>query len=150
MLQDSESEDGEDGGSFVQNGTPGKDKENEEEKENITTQRNKKPHRIHQGLLDSDDSDTDGRLQAEGLESSRRSGLSKNELEEERPLKSGKKYRKHKPHKGDFEEETAKNAVGKSRRKKERRAESIKKLKKEKQPSTEVCILAENLRDFLN
>ncbi|XP_061305724.1 claspin [Pezoporus flaviventris] len=137
VLQDSESEDGEDGGSFVQNGTPGKDKENDEEKENITAQRNKKAHRTCQGLLDSDDSDTGDQLQAEGLESSRRSGLSENVLEEERPLKSGKKYRKRKPHKGDFEEETAKNAVGKSRRKKERRAESIKKLEKEKQPSTE-------------
>ncbi|XP_030899103.2 claspin [Melopsittacus undulatus] len=140
VLQDSESEDGEDGGSFVQNGTPGKDREDEEEKENIEAQRNKKPRRIRQGLLDSDDSDTGDRLQAEGLESRMRSGFSENELEEERPLKSGKKYRKHKPPKGDFEEETAKNAVGKSRRKKEkeRRAESIKKLKKEKQPSTEV------------
>ncbi|XP_062476715.1 claspin isoform X2 [Pezoporus occidentalis] len=134
VLQDSESEDGED----VQNGTPGKDKENEEEKENITAQRIKKPHRIRQGLLDSDDSDTGDRLQAEDLESSRRSGLSENVLEEDRPLKSGKKYRKRKPRKGDFEEETAKNAIGKSRRKKkERRAESIKKLEKEKQPSTE-------------
>uniref|UniRef100_A0A8B9ISA0 Claspin n=1 Tax=Amazona collaria TaxID=241587 RepID=A0A8B9ISA0_9PSIT len=139
VLQDSESEDGEDGGSFVQNGTPGKDKENEEQKENITAQRNKKPHRIHKGLLDSDDSDTGDQLQAEGLASGRRSGLSENELEEERPLKSVKKYRKHKQHRGDFEEETAKNTVGKSRRKKEKekRAESIKKLKKEKQPSTE-------------
>ncbi|XP_065553895.1 claspin isoform X3 [Lathamus discolor] len=137
VLQDSESEDGEDGGSFVQNGTPGKDRENEEEKENITALRNKKPHQIYQGLLDSDDSDTGDRLQAEGLESSRRSGLSENELEDERPLKSGKKYRKHKSYKGDFEEETAKNAVGKSRRKKEKRADSIRKLKKEKQPSTE-------------
>ncbi|KFQ42631.1 Claspin, partial [Nestor notabilis] len=137
VLQDSESEDGDDGGSFVQSGTPGKEKENGEEEENNTAQRKKKPHRIRQGLLDSEDSDTADQLQAESLETSR-SVLPENELEEERPLKSGKKFRKHKQLKGDFEEETTKNAVGKSRRKKEkeRRAESIKKLKKEKQPST--------------
>ncbi|XP_054658714.1 claspin [Grus americana] len=136
VLQESESEDGEDGGSFVQNDAPGGDKENEEEIENITAQRNKKPHRIRQGLLDSDDSDAGDQLQIENLEKSRKSGLPENELEDQRPLKSGKKYRKHKP---DFEKETAKNAVGKSRRRKEeRRIESIKQLKKEKKPRAEV------------
>ncbi|XP_074970739.1 claspin isoform X1 [Phalacrocorax aristotelis] len=137
VLQESESEDGEDGGSHVQNNTVGGDEENGEEKENITAQRNKKSHRIRRGLLDSDDSDAGDRLQIENLEMSRKSGSPENELEEERPLKSGKKYRKHKH---DFEEETAKKAVGKSRRRKEkeRRIESIKQLKKEKKPRAEV------------
>ncbi|XP_075029260.1 claspin isoform X2 [Calonectris borealis] len=137
VLQDSDSEDGEDAAFFAQNDTLGGDKENGEEKENITTQRNKKSHRIRQGLLDSDDSDTGDQLQIANLETSRKSGLPENELEEERPLKSGKKYRKHKL---DFEEETAKKAVGKSRRRKEkeRRIESLKQLKKEKKPRAEV------------
>ncbi|KFZ45334.1 Claspin, partial [Antrostomus carolinensis] len=137
VLEDSESEDGEDGGSVVHNDIPGGDEENGEEKENITAQRNKKPHRICQGLLDSDDSDTGDRLQAENLETSRKS---ENQLEEERPLKSGKKYRKRKQHKRDFEEETVKKAgEGKSRRRKEKERiiESIKELKKEK-PRAEV------------
>ncbi|XP_068273955.1 claspin [Nyctibius grandis] len=139
VLQDSESEDGEDGGSSVQNDTLGGDKENGEEKENVPVQRNKKSRRIRQGLLDSDDSDTGDRLQIENLETSRKPGLPENELEEERPLKSGKKYRQHKQHKHGFEEETAKKAVGKSRRRKEkeRRIESIKQLKKEKKPRAE-------------
>ncbi|KFW05198.1 Claspin, partial [Fulmarus glacialis] len=137
VLQESDSEDGEDAAFFVQNDTPGGDKENGEEKENITAQRNKKPHRIRQGLLDSDDSDTGDQLQIANLETSRKSGLPENELEEERPLKSGKKYRKHKL---DLEEETAKKAVGESRRRKEkeRRIESLKQLKKEKKPRAEV------------
>lgn len=149
VLQDSDSEDGEDGGSFVHNNIPGGDKENAEEKENITAQRNKKSHRIRQGLLDSDDSDTGDRLQIENLETSRKAGLPEEEFEEETPLKSGKKYRKHKH---DFEEESAKKAVGKSRRRKEkeRKIQSIKQLKKEKKPRAEVYILAENLRCFLN
>ncbi|PKU33767.1 hypothetical protein llap_15928 [Limosa lapponica baueri] len=140
VLQDSESEDGEGGGSFVQDDSPGGDKEKEEEKENVTAQRNKKPRRIRQDLLDSDDSDTDDHLEIENLETSRNSGLPENKLEEERPLKIGKKYRKHKQRKHDFEEETAKTAGGKSRRRKEkeRRFESIKQLKKEKKPRTEV------------
>ncbi|KFQ32898.1 Claspin, partial [Mesitornis unicolor] len=140
VLQDSESEDGEDDGSFVQNDALGGDKENEEEKENITAQRNKKSHRIRLGLLDSDDSDTGDRLQIENLETKRKAGLSENELEEERPLKSGKKFRKHKEHNGDSEEETAKRAVGKSRRRKEkeRRIELLKRLKKEKKPPAEI------------
>ncbi|XP_075378195.1 claspin isoform X3 [Mycteria americana] len=136
LLQESESEDGEDGGSFVQKDTLGGDKENGEEKESITAQRNKKSHRIRQGLLDSDDSDTGDQLQIGNLETSRKSGLPENDLEEERPLKSGKKYRKHKH---DSEGETAKKAVGKSRRRKEkeRRIESTKQLKKEKKPRAE-------------
>ncbi|XP_035746823.1 claspin [Egretta garzetta] len=135
VLQESESEDGEDGGSFVQNDTLGGDKENEEEKENVTAQRNKKSHRIRQGLLDSDDSDNGDRLQIENCETSRKSGSPEDELEEERPLKSGKKYRKHKH---DSEKETPKKAVGKSRGKeKERRIGSIKQLKKEKKPRAE-------------
>lgn len=152
VFQDSESEDGEDGGSFVQNDVLGGDNENGEEKENVTAQRNKKSHRIRQGLLDSDDSDAGDQLQVESLETSRKSGLLENEPQEERPLKPGKKYRKHKQHKEDFEEETAKKAVGKSRRRKEkeRRIESLKELKKEKKPKAEVYILAENLRCFLH
>ncbi|KAM6314009.1 claspin isoform 2-T2 [Podargus strigoides] len=140
VLQDSESEDGEDGGSFVQNDTLGGDKENGEEKETIAAPRNKKSHRIRQGLLDSDDSDTGDRLQIENLETSRKSDLPENEVEEERLLKSGKKYRKHKQHKHDFEEKTGKKAVVKSRRRKEkeRQIESIKQLKKEKKPRAEV------------
>ncbi|XP_042649842.1 claspin isoform X2 [Tyto alba] len=137
VLQDSESEDGEDGGSLVQNDAPGEDKENGEEKENITAQGNKKSHRIRQGLLDSDGSDTGDRLQIENLETSRKSGLPENESEEERPPKSRKKYRKHKQ---NFEEETEKKAVGKSRRRKEkeRKIQSIKQLKKEKKSRVEV------------
>ncbi|XP_065713449.1 claspin isoform X2 [Patagioenas fasciata] len=140
IFQDSESEDGEDGGSFVQNDVLRGDNENEEEKENITAQRNKKSHRIRQGLLDSDDSDAGDQLQVESLETSRKSGLMESEPQEERPLKPGKKYRKHKQHKEDFEEETAKKAIGKSRRRKEkeRRIESLKELKKEKKPRAEV------------
>uniref|UniRef100_A0A8C0BJ06 Claspin n=1 Tax=Buteo japonicus TaxID=224669 RepID=A0A8C0BJ06_9AVES len=137
VLQDSDSEDGEDGGSFVHNNILGGDKENGEEKENFTAQRNKKSHRIRQGLLDSDDSDTGDRLQIENLETSRKAGLPEEEFEEETPLKSGKKYRKHKH---DFEEESVKKAVGKSRRRKEkeRKIQSIKQLKKEKKPRAEV------------
>ncbi|KFV03049.1 Claspin, partial [Pterocles gutturalis] len=140
VLQDSESEDGEDGGSFVDDSTLGRHKENGEEKENTTDQRSKKSRGIRQGPLDSDDSDTGDQLQIENLETSRKSGLPEDELEEERPLKPGKKYRKHKPHKHDFEEETAKKSVGKSRRRKEkeRTIESIKQLKKGKKPGTEV------------
>ncbi|XP_021231169.1 claspin isoform X3 [Numida meleagris] len=134
VLQDSESEDGEDGDSSVQNAALGGDTENREEKE-VTAQRNKKS-RIRQGLLDSDDSDTGDRLQFENLDTSRKSVLSENELEEERPLKSGRKSRKHKH---NFEDEAAEKAAGKPRRRKERerRAESIKRLIKEKKPSTE-------------
>ncbi|XP_009701844.1 PREDICTED: claspin, partial [Cariama cristata] len=139
VLQDSESEDGEDGGFFVQNDTLGRDKGNGEEKENVTAQRNKKSHRIRQDLLGSDDSDVGDRLQIENLETSRKSDLPENELEEERPLKSGKKYRKHKQRKHDFEEQTAKKGVGRSgrRKEKERRIESIKQLKNQKKPRAE-------------
>ncbi|XP_062450355.1 claspin [Rhea pennata] len=137
LFQDSESEDEEDNsGSSKKNDTPGGVMENGEEKENITTQRSKKSHRVCQSLLDSDDSDTGDRQQIENFEMSKKSGLSENEFGEERPLKSGKKYKKHKR---DFEEETAKKSVGKSRRRKEkeRRTDSIKQLKKEKKPRAE-------------
>uniref|UniRef100_A0A8C3LV74 Claspin n=1 Tax=Chrysolophus pictus TaxID=9089 RepID=A0A8C3LV74_CHRPC len=135
VLQDSESEDGEDGDCSVPNDTLGGDTENGEEKE-VTAQRNKKS-RIRQGLLDSDDSDTGDNLQIENLDTSRMSVLSENELEKERPLKSGKKSRKHKH---SFEDEAAEKAVGKPRRRKERerRAETVKQLIKEKKPSSEV------------
>nr|ADA82606.1 claspin variant 1 [Gallus gallus]ADA82607.1 claspin variant 2 [Gallus gallus] len=135
VLQDSESEDGEDGDSSVHNDTLGGDTENGEEKEKVTAQRNKKS-RIRQGLLDSDDSDTGDHLQIENLDTSRKSVLSENEVEEGRPLKSGKKSRKHKH---SFEDEAAEKAVGKPRRRKERerRAESIKQLIKGKKPSSE-------------
>ncbi|NXF85538.1 CLSPN protein, partial [Eubucco bourcierii] len=140
VLQDSESEEGEDGDFFVQNETPDGDKENGEEKENISAQRNKKSHRIHQGLLDSDDSDTDDQLQVKNFETSSKFDFPEAELEKEKPLKSGKKYRKHKH---DAGEETAKKTVGKSRRKeKERRAEPLEQLKKEK-PKAEVDILVD-------
>uniref|UniRef100_A0A8B9CXA6 Claspin n=1 Tax=Anser brachyrhynchus TaxID=132585 RepID=A0A8B9CXA6_9AVES len=138
VLQDSESEDGEDGGSPVQNDTLGGDIESGEEKENILVQKNKKCRRIRQFLLDSDDSDTGDRLQIENLETSRRAVLPEKELEEERPLKSGKKYRKHE---NNFEEEMIKKNVVRSRRKekeRERRIASIKQLKKEKKPRAEV------------
>ncbi|OXB66395.1 hypothetical protein ASZ78_011929 [Callipepla squamata] len=133
VLQDSESED--DGGdSPVQNDALGGDTENGEEKEKVTAQRNKKSQ-IRQGLLDSDDSDTGDCLQSENLDPSRKSVLSENELEEERPLKSGKKSRKDKHNLGD---KAAEKAAGKPRRKeRERRAESIKQLIKEKKPSSE-------------
>lgn len=138
VLQDSESEDGEDGGSPVQNDALGGDIESGEEKENILVQKNKKCRRIRQFLLDSDDSDTGDRLQIENLETSRRAVLPEKELEEERPLKSGKKYRKHE---NNFEEEMIKKNVVRSRRKekeRERRIASIKQLKKEKKPRAEV------------
>ncbi|NXJ15535.1 CLSPN protein, partial [Odontophorus gujanensis] len=133
VLQDSESED--DGGeSSVQNDALGGDTENGEEKEKFTAQRNKKS-RIRQGLLDSDDSDTGDCLQSENLDPSRKSVLPENELEEERPLKSGKKSRKHKH---NLEDKAAEEAAGKPRRKeREGRAESIKQLIKEKKPSSE-------------
>lgn len=138
MLQDSESEDGEDGDCSVQNDTLGGDTENGEEKE-VTAQKNKKS-RIRQALVDSDDSDTGDNLQIENVDTSRKSVLSENELREERPLKSGKKSRKHKH---SFEDEAAEKSVGKPRRRKERerRAESIKQLIKEKKPSLEVHAL---------
>ncbi|RMB91245.1 hypothetical protein DUI87_32382 [Hirundo rustica rustica] len=134
VLQDSESEEGEDGGSSVQEDALGGDKENGEEKENVAAEKNKKSHRVRPALLDSDDSDTGDRLQIENLETGRRSGL----LEEERPLKSVKKYRKHK-HKHDVEEEPAKEPVAKSRRRKQKEKimESIKQLRKEKKPVAE-------------
>lgn len=146
VLQDSESEDGEEGGSFVQSGTPGRDEENGEEKENVTAQRNQKPHRICQGLLESDDSNTGDRLQVENPGMSGKPGLPENEVEEERPLKSGKKYRKHKHHRHGSEEEMAKKVVGKSRRRKEKekRIETLEQLKKKKRPGAEVRILVEN------
>ncbi|XP_068773364.1 claspin isoform X3 [Struthio camelus] len=136
LLRDSESEHEEDSGSSKKNDTLGGVMENGEEKENITAQKNKKSHRVRQGLLDSEDSDTGDRLQVENFETSKKSDFPENELGEERPLKSGKKYRKHKH---DFEEETAKKSIGKPRRKKEkeRRTESIKQLKKEKKPRAE-------------
>ncbi|XP_009995695.1 PREDICTED: LOW QUALITY PROTEIN: claspin [Chaetura pelagica] len=122
VLEDSESEDGEDGSSSVQNDTLGGDKENEEEKENITALGKKKSRWIQQGLLDSDDSDSGDQLQTENLDTSRMSGSPEEELEEERPLKSGKQYRKHE-----------------QRKQKERKIEFIKQLKKEKKPRAEVC-----------
>ncbi|XP_061870597.1 claspin isoform X3 [Colius striatus] len=140
VLQDSESEDGEDGSSFVQNNTQSGDVESGEQQENVTAQRNKKCHRIRQGLLDSDDSDTGDQLQIDNLETSNKPGLPENELEEEKPLKSGKKSKKHRQQKPDFEEETSQRSVGKPRRRKEKegRIESIKQLKKEKKPRAEV------------
>lgn len=147
VLQDSESEEGEDGGSSVQEDGLGGDKENEEEKENVAAEKKKKSHRVRPALLDSDDSDTGDHLQTENLETGRMSGLPEGELEEERPLKSVKKYRKHK-HKYDVEEEPAKEAVAKSRRRKQKEKimESIKQLRREKKPVAEVGILAENIR----
>ncbi|XP_051494185.1 claspin isoform X2 [Apus apus] len=139
VFEDSESEDEEDGSSSVQNDTLRGDKENEEEKENISALRKKKSHWIQQGLLDSDDSDSGDQLQTENLERSRMSDSPEEELEEERPLKSGKQNRKPKQHKHDFEEEAAKKAVGKSRRRKQKegKIELIKQLKKEKKPRAE-------------
>ncbi|XP_065600415.1 claspin [Cyrtonyx montezumae] len=133
VLHDSESED--DGGeSSVQNGALGGDTENGEEKDRVTAQRNKKS-RIRRGLLDSDDSDAGDCLQSENLDPRGKSVLSENELEEERPLKSGKKPRKHKH---NLEDKAAESAAGKPRRKeRERRAESIKQLIKEQKPSSE-------------
>ncbi|XP_063275059.1 claspin isoform X2 [Prinia subflava] len=137
VLQDSESEEGEDGGSSVQEDALGGDKENGEEKENIAAEKNKKSHRVRPALLDSDDSDTGDQI--ENLETGRTSGLPEGDLEEERPLKSVKKYRKHK-HKHDVGEEPAKEAVAKSRRRKEKEKimESIKQLRKAKKPVAEV------------
>lgn len=142
VLQDSESEEGEDGDSSLQG-----DKENGEEKENIPVEKNKKSHRVRPTLLDSEDSDTGDQLQSENLETGKVSGLPEGGLEEERPLKSAKKYRKHK-HKHGVEEEPAKEAVTKSRRRKQKEKimESIKQLRKEKKPVAEVGILAEKLR----
>uniref|UniRef100_A0A8C3NIV2 Uncharacterized protein n=1 Tax=Geospiza parvula TaxID=87175 RepID=A0A8C3NIV2_GEOPR len=139
VLEDSESEEEEDGGSAVQEDALGGDKENGEEKENIAAEKKKKSHRILPALLDSDDSDSGDPLQIENLGTSRSSALPEGELGEERPLKSGKKYRKHK-HKHDVEEEPAKEAGAKSRRRKEKEKimESIKQLRKEKKPVAEV------------
>ncbi|XP_014113930.1 PREDICTED: claspin isoform X1 [Pseudopodoces humilis] len=138
VLQDSECEEGEDGGSSVQEDNLGGDKENGEEKENVAAEKNKKSRRVHPAVLDSDDSDTGDQLQIENLETGRTSGLLEGELEEERPLKSGKKYRKHK-HKRSVEEEPAKETVAKlRRRKKEKIMESIKQLTKTKKPVAEV------------
>ncbi|XP_066191564.1 claspin isoform X3 [Sylvia atricapilla] len=138
VLQDSESEEGEDGGSSVQEDALGGDKENGEEKENVPAEKNKKSHRVRPALLDSDDSDTGDQMQIENLETGKMSALPEGELEEERPLKSVKKYRKHK-HKHDVEEEPAKEAVAKSRRRKQKEKimESLKQLRKEKKPVAE-------------
>ncbi|XP_032936858.1 claspin isoform X3 [Catharus ustulatus] len=136
VLQDSESEEGEDGGSAVQEDALAGDKENEEEKENFAAEKKKKSHRVRPALLDSDDSNTGDRLQIENLETGRMSALPEGELEEKRPQKSGKKHRKHKH---SVEEEPAKETVGKSRRRKEKEKimESIKQLRKEKKPVAE-------------
>ncbi|XP_041335389.1 claspin isoform X3 [Pyrgilauda ruficollis] len=138
VLEDSESEEEEDGGSPVQENALGGDKENGEEKENIAAGK-KKSHRVCPALLDSDDSDSGDPLQPENLDTGRTAGLPEGELEEERPLKSGRKYRKHKQ-KHDVEGEPAKEAVAKSRRRKEKEKimESIKQLRKEKKPVAEV------------
>eukprot|EP00075_Anas_platyrhynchos_P010617 XP_027299870.1 claspin [Anas platyrhynchos] len=144
VLQDSESEDGEDGGTPVQNDALGGDIESGEEKENILVQKNKKSRRIRQLLLDSDDSDTGDHLQIENLETSKKTVLPEKDLEEESPLKSGKKYRKHE---NNYEEETTKKTVVRSRRKekeRERRIASIKQLKKEKKPRAEVFVFGRN------
>lgn len=145
VLEDSESEE-EDGGSPVQEDALGGDKENEGEKQNITAEK-KKSHRILPAVLDSDDSDTGDPVQIENLETGRSSALPEGEQGEERPLKSGKKYRKHK-HKRSIEEEPAKEAGAKSRRRKEKEKimESIKQLRKEKKPVAEVGVLVQNLR----
>ncbi|KGL83754.1 Claspin, partial [Tinamus guttatus] len=136
LLQDSESEGEEESSSFKKNDTLGAVLENGEEKENTAAQRNKTSRRVCRGLLDSDDSDAEDRLRTENFEKSKKSGLSEDEPGGEKPLKSVKKHRK-KPH--DLGEETAKKSVGKSRRRKEkeRRAESIKELKKGKKPRAE-------------
>ncbi|XP_062364944.1 claspin isoform X3 [Cinclus cinclus] len=136
VLQDSESEEGEDGGSSVQEDALGGIKENEEEKENLAAEKKKKSRRIRPPLLDSDDSNTGDRLQIENLETGRMSALSEGELEEKRHQKSGKKHRKHKH---NVEEELTKEAVAKSRRRKEKEKimESIKQLRKEKKPVAE-------------
>lgn len=144
VLQDSESEDGEDGGTPMQNDALGGDVESGEEKENILVQKNKKSRRIRQLLLDSDDSDTGDHLQIENLETNRKTVLPEKDLEGESPLKSGKKYRKHE---NNCEEETTKKAVVRSRRKekeRERRIASIKQLKKEKKPRAEVFVFGRN------
>uniref|UniRef100_A0A8C2YEV3 Claspin n=1 Tax=Coturnix japonica TaxID=93934 RepID=A0A8C2YEV3_COTJA len=135
VLQDSESEDGEDSDSSVQKESQSGDRENGEEKEDVIAQRNKKS-RIRQAVLDSDGSDNEDHLQTDNLDTSKKSDLPENELEEEKQLKSGKKSRKHKH---GFEGEAAEKAVGKPRRRKERerRAESIKQLIKGKKPSSE-------------
>ncbi|XP_072211544.1 claspin isoform X2 [Excalfactoria chinensis] len=135
VLQDSESEDGEDGDSSMQKDALGGDRENGEEKEEVIAQRNRKS-RIRQAVLDSDGSDSEDHFQIDNHDTSRKFVLPENELEEEKPLKSGKKSRKHKH---GFEGEAAEKAVGKPRRRKERerRAESIKQLIKEKKPSSE-------------
>ncbi|XP_074411969.1 claspin isoform X2 [Zonotrichia albicollis] len=139
VLEDSESEEEKDEGSAVQEDALSEDKENGEEKENIAAEKKKKSHRILPALLDSDDSDTGDPLQIENLETGKSSSLPEGELGQERPLKSGKKYRKHK-HKHDVEEEPAKEAVAKSRRRKEKEKimESIKQLRKEKKPVAEM------------
>lgn len=145
VLQDSESEEEEeDGGSPVQKDALGGDKENGEEKENIATEK-KKSHRVRPALLDTDDSDTGDLLQIENLETGGTSGLPEGELEKERSLKSGKKYRKHK-HKLSIEEEPAKQAVAKPRRRKGKIMESLKQLRKEKKPVAEVGVLAQTFR----
>ncbi|KAF2974168.1 hypothetical protein EK904_013429 [Melospiza melodia maxima] len=140
VLEDSESEEEEeDGGSAVQEDALTEDKENGEQKENFAAEKKKKSHRILPALLDSDGSDTGDPLQIENLETGKSSSLPEGELGQERPLKSGKKYRKHK-HKHDVEEEPAKEAGAKSRRRKEKEKimESIKQLRKEKKPVAEV------------
>uniref|UniRef100_U3JDF4 Claspin n=1 Tax=Ficedula albicollis TaxID=59894 RepID=U3JDF4_FICAL len=137
VLQDSESEEGEDGDSPVQEDALDGDKENEEEKENFAAEKKKKSHRVRPSLLDSDDSNTGDRLQIENLETGRKSALPECELEEKRPRKSGKKHSKHRH---SIEEEPAEEGVAKSRRRKgkEKIMESIKQLRKEKKPVAEV------------
>uniref|UniRef100_A0A8C7EB68 Claspin n=1 Tax=Nothoprocta perdicaria TaxID=30464 RepID=A0A8C7EB68_NOTPE len=136
LLQDSESE-GEEESSSLKNDPLDGVLENGEEKENTAALGNKKTHRVRQRLMDSDDSDSGDHLRIENFEQSVKSGLSEIEPGGEKPLKSAKKHRK-KPH--DLREEKAKKSVGKSRRRKEKekRAESIKQLKKGKKPRAEV------------
>ncbi|KAM9116745.1 claspin isoform 2-T2 [Pangshura tecta] len=137
VLQDSESE-GEEGIFPEKTDIVDGDVESEEENENNFAQKNKKSHRIRQGLRDSDESDTGDPLHPGNLEIGVKSELTKDELGSqvkkpvEMPVKSLKKY------KSDFEKETDK-VIGKSRRKmeKERKREAVRQLKKEKKHKQE-------------
>lgn len=141
VLQDSESEGEERGCSLEKTDTVAEDVKSGEEKEHLIARKNKK-HRIRQALLDSDESDIGDTLDHKNLEIDEQSDATQNELDLGSQVAtlptSPKQYKKHK---SNFEGETGKKAMGKSRRRrmeKEKKMEAIRELKKEKKRKQKV------------
>uniref|UniRef100_A0A8D0G3D3 Claspin n=1 Tax=Sphenodon punctatus TaxID=8508 RepID=A0A8D0G3D3_SPHPU len=140
VLRDSESE-GEVEESSLEK-TVTRDEESGEEND-LFVQKNKKPHRICQALLDSDDSDSSDPTCQVNLEIGVKTVLSGSSLglEVEKPMESfPKSWKKYKKCKSNNEDETPQNERRKSRRKtsKETKMEFIRQMKrKEMKPEQE-------------